>query len=127
MNRSLQDIGGGLLLVPQFTLAADTRKGMRPSRTPAADPGAGERVFAYLGERARARHPIVALGRFGARMQVRLTNDGLLTFWLRAGTRGAGRPVGRATKSQSFRGDHRVGRAVGCEATMLRAFPCPAG
>ena len=56
MNRSLQDIGGGLLLVPQFTLAADTRKGMRPSRTPAADPGAGERVFAYLGERAQARH-----------------------------------------------------------------------
>jgi D-tyrosyl-tRNA(Tyr) deacylase len=70
MNRSLQDIGGGLLLVPQFTLAADTRKGMRPSLTPAADPSAGQRLFAYLGERARARHPIVALGRFGARMQV---------------------------------------------------------
>ena len=57
MNRSLQDIGGGLLLVPQFTLAADTRKGMRPSLTPAADPSQGERLFAYLGERARARHP----------------------------------------------------------------------
>ena len=53
MNRSLQDIGGGLLLVPQFTLAADTRKGMRPSLTPAADPSQGERLFAYLGERAR--------------------------------------------------------------------------
>ena len=65
---------------------------MRPSLTPGADPGAGERVFAYLGERAQARHPIVALGRFGARMQVGLTNDGPLTFWLRAGTRGPAGP-----------------------------------
>ena len=73
--------------MPQFTLAADTRKGMRPSLTPAADPGQGERLFAYLGERARARHPIVALGRFEACMQVRLTNDVPLTFWLRAGRR----------------------------------------
>ena len=89
MNRSLTDIGGGLLLVPQFTLAADTRKGMRPSLTPAADPGQGERLFAYLGERARACHPIVALGRFGARMQVRLTNDGPVTFCVRAGPGGA--------------------------------------
>ena len=98
MNRSLQDIDGGLLLVPQFTLAADTRKGMRPSLTPAVDPGQGERLFTYLGERARARHPIVALGRFGARMQVRLTNDGLGHI-LAAGSarRRAGRSVGRAT------------------------------
>ena len=89
MDRSLTEIGGGLLLVPQFTLAADTRKGVRPSLTPAADPGQGERLLAYLGERARACHPIVALGRFGARLQVRLTNDGPVTFCVRAGPGGA--------------------------------------
>jgi D-Tyr-tRNAtyr deacylase len=62
----LTDIGAGLLLVPQFTLAADTRKGMRPSLTPAADPSVGERLFAYLGEHARARHPIVCSRPFRA-------------------------------------------------------------
>ena len=84
MNRSLADIGGGLLLVSQFTLAADTRKGMRPSLTPAASPAEGERLFGYLVERARRQHTPVATGRFGAHMRVGLTNDGPVTFWLRA-------------------------------------------
>ena len=82
MNLSVQDIGGGLLLVPQFTLAADTRKGSRPSFTPAADPGEGERLFDYLVAEARAAYPQVASGRFGAHMQVSLVNDGPVTFWL---------------------------------------------
>lgn len=82
MNLSLQDVAGGLLLVPQFTLPADTRKGMRPSFTPAAPPEVGEHWFGYLVERARARHAEVATGRFGADMQVSLTNDGPVTFWL---------------------------------------------
>src|SRR6056297_1691731 len=76
MNRSLRDTGGGLLLVPQFTLAADTRKGTRPSFGPAAPPADGERLFAHLLERAAAGHDLVAAGRFGADMQVSLTNDG---------------------------------------------------
>ena len=84
MNRSLADTAGGLLLVPQFTLAADTRKGMRPSFTPAAPPAEGERLFGYLLAQARRRHHPVEAGRFGADMQVRLTNDGPVTFWLRA-------------------------------------------
>lgn len=82
MNRSLADTGGGLLLVPQFTLAADTRKGMRPSFTPAAPPQEGERLFAFLLDAARARHGRVESGRFGADMAVSLTNDGPVTFWL---------------------------------------------
>ena len=82
MNRSLADVNGGLLLVPQFTLAADTRKGMRPSFTPAAEPGEGARLFAHLLARARAAHREVAAGRFGADMQVHLVNDGPVTFWL---------------------------------------------
>ncbi len=82
MNLSLKDIGGGLLLVPQFTLAADTRKGNRPSFTPAASPDEGERWFRYLLERARAQHADVASGRFAADMQVSLVNDGPVTFWL---------------------------------------------
>ena len=82
MNLSLADVEGGLLLVPQFTLAADTQKGTRPSFTPAAAPGDGERLFDYLVRRARERHPMVAIGRFGADMQVSLTNDGPVTFWL---------------------------------------------
>ena len=83
MNLSLRDIDGGLLLVPQFTLAADTRKGMRPSFTSAAPPTEGERLYRYLADRARSAHPTVAEGRFGADMQVSLTNDGPVTFQLR--------------------------------------------
>jgi D-tyrosyl-tRNA(Tyr) deacylase len=82
MNLSLRDIGGGLLLVPQFTLAADTRKGTRASFTTAASPAEGERLFGYLHECARLAHPSVATGRFGADMQVSLVNDGPVTFWL---------------------------------------------
>jgi len=82
MNRSLADIDGGLLLVPQFTLAADTRKGTRPGFTPAAEPQDGEKLFAYLAECARSRHPRVQTGEFGAHMRVALTNDGPVTFWL---------------------------------------------
>lgn len=82
MNLSVKDIGGGLLLVPQFTLAADTRKGMRASFTPAASPAAGERLFAYLLAQARRQHAPVASGVFGADMQLTLTNDGPVTFWL---------------------------------------------
>jgi D-tyrosyl-tRNA(Tyr) deacylase len=82
MNLSLQDIHGGLLLVPQFTLPADTRRGMRPSFTPAAPPAQGEALFEYLVSLARQQHPSTAAGHFGADMQVRLTNDGPVTFWL---------------------------------------------
>lgn len=82
MNLSVTDIGGGLLLVPQFTLAADTEKGMRPSFTPAAAPETGRRLFDYLVGQARARHAPVAAGVFGADMQVALTNDGPVTFWI---------------------------------------------
>ena len=83
MNQSLRDVGGGLLLVPQFTLAADTRKGLRPSFTPAAPPADGERLFNALATLARQQHAPVATGRFGAHMQVSLINDGPVTFWLR--------------------------------------------
>lgn len=82
MNLSVRDIDGGLLLVPQFTLPADTRKGMRPSFTPAAAPEKGMRLFDYLVARARTQHSEIATGRFGADMQVSLTNDGPVTFWL---------------------------------------------
>ena len=84
MNRSLMDVGGELLLVSQFTLAADTQKGMRPSFTPAASPEEGQRWFNYLTEIAAARHPRLAIGRFGAHMKVQLINDGPVTFWLHA-------------------------------------------
>ena len=89
MNLSLSDIAGGLLLVPQFTLPADTRKGMRPSFTPAAAPEHGRRLFDHLLMRARERHRDVAAGQFGADMRVSLTNDGPVTFWLQAGPRAA--------------------------------------
>ncbi|MCW9089501.1 MAG: D-aminoacyl-tRNA deacylase [Gammaproteobacteria bacterium] len=82
MNLSLADIGGGLLLVPQFTLPADTRKGNRPSFTPAAAPDEGQRLFTYLLQQAQAAHEPVAAGRFGADMQISLVNDGPVTFWL---------------------------------------------
>jgi len=84
MNLDVQAISGGLLLVPQFTLAADTHKGLRPSFTPAAEPAVGRQLFDYLAAQARARHPIVAAGTFGADMQVALINDGPVTFWLKA-------------------------------------------
>ena len=82
MNRSLADTGGELLLVSQFTLAADTRSGMRPSFTGAATPEEGRRWFDRLVELARATHPRVEIGQFGAHMQVHLVNDGPVTFWL---------------------------------------------
>jgi len=85
MNRSLRDTGGGLLLVSQFTLAADTRSGMRPSFTRAAPPEHGRRWFERLLELARAAHPGVETGRFGAHMVIRLVNDGPVTFWLDTG------------------------------------------
>jgi D-tyrosyl-tRNA(Tyr) deacylase len=84
MNLSLRDIRGGLLLVPQFTLAADTKKGTRASFTSAAPPAEGERLFDHLVARARGAHATVATGRFGADMQVELTNDGPVTFWLQS-------------------------------------------
>ena len=84
MNLSVADIGGGVLLVPQFTLAADTHKGMRPSFTPAAPPEQGRRLFEYLVNRARTQYASVETGVFGADMQVTLTNDGPVTFWLEA-------------------------------------------
>ena len=88
MNLSVSDIGGGLLLVPQFTLPADTRKGARPSLSNAAPPDAGQRLFDHVVARARALHPVVETGRFGAHMQVTLTNDGPVTFTLRVASRG---------------------------------------
>lgn len=84
MNLSLQEVGGGLLLVSQFTLAADTNSGMRASFTSAAPPELGRRLFDRLVERARAAHAPVETGRFGAHMQVELVNDGPVTFWLEA-------------------------------------------
>jgi D-aminoacyl-tRNA deacylase len=83
MNRSLRDIGGGLLLVPQFTLAADTDKGARPSFSTAAPPEVGRVLFEHLVARATSLHGTVASGRFSAEMQVTLTNEGPVTFWLR--------------------------------------------
>ncbi|HMK85196.1 MAG TPA: D-aminoacyl-tRNA deacylase [Steroidobacteraceae bacterium] len=82
MNLSLTEVQGELLLVPQFTLAADTRQGLRPSFTPAAPPEQGARLFDVLVGAARARHSPVASGVFGAYMQVTLTNDGPVTLWL---------------------------------------------
>jgi D-aminoacyl-tRNA deacylase len=82
MNLSLRDVDGGLLLVPQFTLAADTRKGTRAGFSSAADPALGERLFDYLAKLAKAHHRSVACGEFGADMQVGLINDGPVTFWL---------------------------------------------
>jgi D-aminoacyl-tRNA deacylase len=83
MNLSVQDVAGSLLLVPQFTLAADTNKGTRPSFSSAASPEEGRRLFDYMLQQARGRHSPVAAGQFGADMKVTLTNDGPVTFWLR--------------------------------------------
>ena len=82
MNRSVQDVGGGLLVVSQFTLAADVSGGNRPSFTQAAAPDEGRRLYDYFAARARAAHPVVATGEFGADMQVHLVNDGPVTFLL---------------------------------------------
>ena len=82
MNRSIADVEGGLLLVPQFTLAADTKSGTRPSFSPAAAPEDGRRLFDHVVRRARQQHRKVETGRFGADMKVSLVNDGPVTFWL---------------------------------------------
>ncbi len=83
MNLSLRDINGGLLLIPQFTLAADTQKGNRPSFTSAASPEHGKGLFGYLQELAKQTYPNVGFGQFGADMQVSLVNNGPVTFMLR--------------------------------------------
>ena len=84
MNLSLREVEGGLLLVPQFTLAADTRKGTRAGFSSAAQPEEARRLFGYLLEKARGSYPHVSAGVFGAHMQVTLVNDGPVTFWLEA-------------------------------------------
>ncbi|MFZ6771112.1 D-aminoacyl-tRNA deacylase [Undibacterium sp. SXout7W] len=83
MNRSIRDTQGGLLLVPQFTLAADTQSGTRPSFTPAAPPEVAKQLFDYFVAQARVQHATVETGQFGADMKVSLTNDGPVTFWLK--------------------------------------------
>ncbi|HEX4389618.1 MAG TPA: D-aminoacyl-tRNA deacylase [Steroidobacteraceae bacterium] len=82
MNRSVRDVSGGLLLVPQFTLAADTNKGTRAGFSTAADPEDARRLFGFFIECARAAYPSVSAGVFGEHMQVTLVNDGPVTFWL---------------------------------------------
>ena len=87
MNESLRDVGGGLLLVPQFTLPADTRKGNRPGFSTGASPELGRELFEYLVAQARQQHALVASGRFGAEMRVSLVNEGPVTFWLQVAVR----------------------------------------
>jgi D-tyrosyl-tRNA(Tyr) deacylase len=82
MNLNVRQAGGALLLVPQFTLAADTNSGNRPSFTPAAEPAEGRRLFDYLAQQARLEMDDIATGTFGANMKVSLVNDGPVTFWL---------------------------------------------
>jgi D-aminoacyl-tRNA deacylase len=84
MNLSVADADGGLLLVPQFTLAADTHKGTRPGFSKAAAPDEARRLFDYLLEKAKSAHHPVAAGIFGAHMEISLINDGPVTFWLEA-------------------------------------------
>ena len=83
MNLSLSDTDGGLLLVPQFTLAAETAKGLRPGFSRAAEPAEAGRLFGYMAKRAENRLPGAQSGRFGAHMRVSLVNDGPVTFWIR--------------------------------------------
>ena len=97
MNLSVRDVAGGLLLVPQFTLAADTSKGTRPSFTPAAPPDEGRRLFEHMLSQARSAHSPVAAGEFGAMMKVSLTNDGPVTLWLQVRPR-SGRASDAAPK-----------------------------
>jgi len=82
MNLSVQDIKGGLLLVPQFTLAADTQKGCRPSFSSAAPPEEGERLFNEFVKQAKNKYKQIETGQFGADMKISLLNDGPVTFWL---------------------------------------------
>jgi D-tyrosyl-tRNA(Tyr) deacylase len=89
MNLSVADVGGGLLLVPQFTLAADTRKGLRPGFSTSAPPDEARRLFEELLALARQRFPGVQAGQFGAHMKVSLVNDGPVTFWIQAPHHGA--------------------------------------
>lgn len=88
MNRSVQDVAGGLLIVSQFTLAADTSGGNRPSLTAAAPPEIARALYEHFLSQARARHPVVAAGEFGADMQVALVNDGPVTIPLRVASQG---------------------------------------
>ena len=90
MNRSVQDLAGGLLVVSQFTLAADTASGNRPGFTGAAAPDEGRRLYEAFVARLRGLHPVVETGRFGADMKVSLVNDGPVTLWLRSPARDAG-------------------------------------
>jgi D-tyrosyl-tRNA(Tyr) deacylase len=82
MNLGLRDVGGGLLLIPQFTLAADTSSGRRPGFSQAASPEQGRKWFDYFVAQAKVAHPVVETGQFGAHMRVGLVNDGPVTFWL---------------------------------------------
>ena len=88
MNLDVRAVSGGVLLVPQFTLAADTRKGNRPGFSSAAPPELGQRLFDKLVTECRNRYEHIDTGRFGADMQVSLTNDGPVTFWLEVSPRG---------------------------------------
>jgi D-aminoacyl-tRNA deacylase len=100
MNRSLGEVGGELLAVPQFTLAADTMSGTRPSFSPAADADVGERLFDEFVRRATERHGRVARGVFGAYMQVQLINDGPVTFWLQSRRAGGRQRIGADDETQ---------------------------
>jgi D-aminoacyl-tRNA deacylase len=83
MNLNVAQVNGGLLIVSQFTLAADTNSGTRPSFSPAADPALGKQLYDYFVTQAKLKHSVVATGEFGSDMQVSLVNDGPVTFWLR--------------------------------------------
>jgi D-aminoacyl-tRNA deacylase len=94
MNLSVADTGGSLLLVPQFTLAADTSKGLRPGFDKAAPPADAERLFGHMTKRAKERVSGAQCGRFGAHMRVSLVNDGPVTFWIRVPAHEGVRPIG---------------------------------